>query len=104
MSQTMVEVTETTFEGLNVEDCWSGNSILLTDVDADLGLPLSSVSLPKTATPSAFKIGFSQGRVSISVRSAMSITVFLDTSLSSELSLEVSLVSKFSSSLKIAQQ
>ena len=44
----------------NVDDR-SGNSILLTDVEADLSLPEGSNSLPNTATPHEFKIGSSQG-------------------------------------------
>ena len=44
----------------------SGNSILFTDVDADLGFPESSACLPKTATPQLLTIGVSQGSMAIS--------------------------------------
>ena len=48
-------------DGLKVE-LGSRNSILFTDVEADLGLPDSSTSLPNTCTPQSFTRGFSQGR------------------------------------------
>ena len=75
--------------GFNVEER-SGNSILLTEVDADFGLPLESTSLPKTATPLESTIGCSQGRLSApSPKVASSKT--------SDVSLETSLVTRFSS-------
>ena len=93
----MVDAWEVLVTGLSVEER-SGNSILLTEVDADLGLPVESASLPNTATPQLFNIGFSHGRLSISPsRSATSITVSLELLLSSDGSLEVSVVPGFSS-------
>ena len=93
----MVDAWEVLVTGLSVEEK-SGNSILLTEVDADLGFPVVSASLPNTATPQEFKIGFSHGRLSISPsRAATSITVSLELLLSSDGSLEVSVVPGISS-------
>ena len=86
--------TEEEGAGLKVEDK-SGNSILLTEVEADLGFPTESDSLPNTATPQLFSIGFSQGKVSMPAAST-SITVSLELAFSSSLE---SLFSIFSSRL-----
>ena len=70
----------------------SGNSILLIEVDADLGFPAWSVSLPNTATPQSFKTGLSQGSGSTKtsdVSATTSTTVSAELLLSSDGSLEV---------------
>ena len=78
-----VVATEGVESGLKVEDK-SGISILLTEVEADLGFPAESASLPNTATPSSqlLSIGFSQGNVSMPV-AFTSMTVSLEPTLSS---------------------
>ena len=56
----MAEGSDVFLAALKVEVC-SGNSILLTAVEADLGFPIGSTGLPNTATPWESKIGSSQG-------------------------------------------
>ena len=95
----MVDGPAFSFTGFKVE-VRSGNSILFTAVEADLGFPLGSVSLPYTATPQEFKIGSSQGRASMPMMSPTSRAS--SKALTSSSLLELSLVPELASSLTIA--
>ena len=63
--------------GSGKDDDRSGNSTLLMEVEADLGFPVLSTSLPNTATPQELRIGFSQGRASMSATTSITVGVEL---------------------------